>query len=35
MFVRVCKEDTLMEGGMRVVIADAQLIVSLGRKTAS
>ncbi|MBG0802524.1 MULTISPECIES: Rieske 2Fe-2S domain-containing protein [Methylocystis] len=27
MFVRVCKEDTLMEGGMRVVIADAQLIV--------
>src|SRR5208283_3530554 len=27
MFVRVCKEDTLMEGGMRVVIADAQLVL--------
>ena len=27
MFTRVCKEDTIFEGGMRLVIADAQLIL--------
>ena len=27
MFTRVCKADTVAEGGMRLVIADAQLIV--------
>jgi toluene monooxygenase system ferredoxin subunit len=27
MFTRVCKADTVAEGGMRVVIADAQLII--------
>ena len=27
MFSRVCREDTIAEGGMRLVIADAQLIV--------
>ncbi|MEK4032208.1 Rieske 2Fe-2S domain-containing protein [Methylocystis sp. IM3] len=27
MFVRVCKQDTLTEGGMRLVIADTQLVV--------
>lgn len=27
MFARICKEDTIVEGGMRLVIADAQLIV--------
>jgi toluene monooxygenase system ferredoxin subunit len=27
MFTRVCKEETVPEGGMRLVIADAQLIV--------
>ena len=27
MFVRVCKEETLAEGGMRLVIADARLAV--------
>lgn len=27
MFTRVCKEDTLYEGGMRVVIADTHVII--------
>ena len=27
MFTRVCKEETIAEGGMRVVIADAQVII--------
>jgi toluene monooxygenase system ferredoxin subunit len=27
MFVRVCKEETLVEGATRIVIADAQLVV--------
>lgn len=27
MFVRVCKEDTIIEGGMRVVIANAHLVI--------
>ena len=27
MFTRVCKEDTIAEGGMRVVIADATVII--------
>jgi len=27
MFTRVCKEETVPEGGMRMVIADAQLII--------
>jgi len=27
MFTRVCKEDTIFEGGMRLVIADAHLII--------
>jgi toluene monooxygenase system ferredoxin subunit len=27
MFTRECKEDTLAEGGMRVVIADAHVII--------
>lgn len=27
MFTRVCKEDSLVEGAMQVVIADSQLIV--------
>lgn len=27
MFTRVCKEDTIAEGGMRIVIADAHVIV--------
>ena len=26
-FTRVCKDDTIFEGGMRLVIADAQLIL--------
>jgi len=27
MFTRVCKKDTIAEGGMRVVIADAHVII--------
>jgi toluene monooxygenase system ferredoxin subunit len=27
MFVRVCKEETLAEGGVRMVIADGQLVM--------
>ena len=27
MFTRVCKADTIDEGGMRLVIADAHLII--------
>lgn len=27
MFNRVCREDTIREGGMRIVIADAHLVV--------
>jgi toluene monooxygenase system ferredoxin subunit len=27
MFTRVCKEDTVFEGGMRLVIADAHVII--------
>jgi toluene monooxygenase system ferredoxin subunit len=27
MFTRVCKEETLAEGGMRIVIVDAQLVM--------
>lgn len=27
MFTRVCKEDTIFEGGMRVVIADSHVII--------
>ncbi|WP_316192590.1 Rieske 2Fe-2S domain-containing protein [Bradyrhizobium sp. SZCCHNRI1029] len=27
MFTRVCKADTIDEGGMRLVIADAQLVI--------
>lgn len=27
MFTRVCKEETIAEGGMRLVIVDAQLVI--------
>lgn len=27
MFARICREDTIFEGGMRVVIADSQIII--------
>jgi len=27
MFTRVCKQETITEGGMRVVVADAHVII--------
>jgi hypothetical protein len=34
MFTRVCKEGTIAEGGMRIVIADAHVIVLAWPKMA-